>query len=839
MADLTLRINAESQNAVGALDSIGGAVSELGEDFKETGKVGSSSMDQLETSVNEVSSAVNGLQTNQIKEVGIAASSAAGDFKETASSSKDASQALKSFEDSAGETDSIVSALAGGLSELNPELGSAVSKIGEMASVMEAVAKGGSRFAGPLAIITLTVGALALAYSRLKKQVEEADIAQEAAAQRTEKFAEAHRNLKDRVEEVKTALSLMNGSLDEYDIRIKQADLANRQAFSGQIKLAMEDLAEAQKLLTHLKSEDHLRTLKNIPAIEKNNKAIKKAEEAVRKLTGDIENLTEKRNNLTASTTKAIEAQREKIKADEAEAEASRKAAKWAAYKKDIESVLLQLAAQRRAAVEDTLTDQQRIEVALQVEIEALERLEKKYRTNEAVLAEIQNAKLALVERSQRDIANLQTEGNQNSADSAKEAAKAIKEQLSELDKFREKVKNLFPPQTKTRGEELEETIKTITGLMMDATLRGPGSLASIIQEFGPQLQEAKEELEEINRLAAAGNFGFTGLSQEQAAKASGLTDQITNAFLSGGASLLNEIPGLAGQIVKSVFDLGQILMEEDGAEKLAEGFSDTIGAFEAILTEMGPLIEALVPAISESVLNLLRAIPQAIPQAMDGLVAGLESLLDEGFVTQLIEALGAIIPALIRGLIDIFITIYVEIPKVILKHIFGGLKDAALEIGSGIGEFFRGFKEDWKGAFRDLGASIKSFFKDLVGGVVEFFKSLLPDWITSSFKGFTQEAGDLYSPPNSKNRFYVGPEGSFRLSPNDTVMAFSGLKSPSSNAQNEGSNNVIQLVLSADAERLGFGLDPLIQQSIRQRRINTEINPQLILRDPLTASGI
>ena len=637
---------------------------------------------------------------------------------------------------------------------------------------------------------------------------------------------------------MQTALDLMSGALDEYDLKIRAADQANREAYRGMITLAIEDREAARKKKEALEAVD-VATLKTIGAIEKHQDALKRARADYDRTIEDLINLKKKRDDLTETTTKAFEAERKRAEQERKAEEAARKAAKWLAYKNEIEGVLLQLAAQRRSAVEDTLTDQEKIQVALEVEVEALDRLAEKYRNNSEVIAAIELAKKDLVARSERDISNILIDGAEGVGDAVKETVDGVEKQISALDQFREKLKALFPAQTKTRAQELQETISNIHMFLAAPVLIGKGSIAEVLAEFGPQLKAAKEELEEINRLAAMGNFG---LSQEQQIRATGLTDQITNAFMSGGASLLQEIPGLAGQIVQAVFDLGKILMEEEGAEKVAQSFADTIGAFEAILTEMGPLIEALVPAITEAVLNLVLAIPEAIPKAMDGLVSAIEQLLDEGFITELIGALGNIIPALIRGLIDIFITIYIEIPKVILQHILGGLKDVALEIGQGVGDFFRGFKEDWRGAFRDLGESVKGFFRDMISNVVEFFKSLLPDFLTDGGqedRGIFGRAGDLYSPPNNQSRFYVGPEGSFKLSPNDTVMAISSLRSPQASTPQEENNNVIQLVLSADAERLGFGLDPIIQQGIRQKRINTQINPNLVLRDPLSASGI
>ena len=838
MADLSLKIDVESQNAVGAIDKIGGAFDELTGDMESAGKRGAASMEEIEKGVQEVAGAVRGVDGTNLNELGNAAKDAAGDMRQTATSSEEAAKGLKDFSDNAGDADSIASALGGAISTLNPELGEAVSRIGEAASVLEAVTKAGKGWAVALGGLTLVAGALAIAYSKVKKSVEEAEAAQDAAAEKTARYSEAHSTLKQRLQDVKTALDLMNGALDEYDLKIRAADQANREASRGVITLAVEEREAARKKKESLEAVD-VATLKTIGAIEKHQDALQKARADYDRTSAAVINLKQKRDDLTKTTTEAFEAERKRADQERKAEEAARRRAKWLAYRNEIEGVLLQLAAQRRSAAEDTLTDQEKIQVALEVEIEALDRLAEKYRNNAEVIATIELAKKDLIARSERDITNLLVEGSEEVGDAVTESVDGVEKQISALDQFREKLKALFPAQTKTRAQELEETISNIQMFLAAPVLIGKGSIAEVLAEFGPQLKAAKEELEEINRLAAMGNFG---LSQEQQVKASGLTDQITNAFISGGASLLQEIPGLAGQIVQSVFDLGKLLMEEEGAEKVAQSFADTIGAFEAILTELGPLIEALVPAIAESVLNLLKAIPEAIPKAMDGLVASIEELLDGGFVGNLIEALGNIIPALIRGLIDIFITIYIEIPKVILKHILGGLKDVIVDIGSGIAGFFRAFKEDWRGAFRDLGASIKNFFKDLIGGVVEFVKSLLPDFITDRVQregGIFGRAGDLYSPPNNQDRFYVGPEGSFKLSPNDTVMAVSSLRSPQSSSGSDENNNVIQLVLSADVERLGFGLDPIIQQGIRQKRINTQINPSLVLRDPLSASGI
>jgi hypothetical protein len=122
------------------------------------------------------------------------ASKALGEFTDE---TERASQKLKNFEDSAGEADSILAALGGGLSEISPTAGAFVQGFAEGASVLEATARSGTglvRILGPLGI---AVGAGALAYRELSKGLEEANQKMEAQEEILDEVESMHRAVKE------------------------------------------------------------------------------------------------------------------------------------------------------------------------------------------------------------------------------------------------------------------------------------------------------------------------------------------------------------------------------------------------------------------------------------------------------------------------------------------------------------------------------------------------------------------------------------------------------------------------------------------------------------------
>ncbi len=122
------------------------------------------------------------------------ASKALGEFTDE---TERASQKLKDFEDSAGEADSILAALGGGLSEISPTAGAFVQGFAEGASVLEATARSGTgliRVLGPLGV---AVGAGALAYRELSRGIEEANENIEIQRSKLDEVESMHRAVKE------------------------------------------------------------------------------------------------------------------------------------------------------------------------------------------------------------------------------------------------------------------------------------------------------------------------------------------------------------------------------------------------------------------------------------------------------------------------------------------------------------------------------------------------------------------------------------------------------------------------------------------------------------------
>ena len=144
---------------------------------------------------------------------------------------------LKDFEDAAGDVDSIVSALAVGLSELSPELGGLVALGAESASVFEAVAKSGSKFARVLGPLVIVGGLAAAAYEHFKKEAEESEEALEAQARAAETAERAFAQMASTIEDVQYQNILLSGLMDDLEVKQLQQEKRIRQGFESEIQM--------------------------------------------------------------------------------------------------------------------------------------------------------------------------------------------------------------------------------------------------------------------------------------------------------------------------------------------------------------------------------------------------------------------------------------------------------------------------------------------------------------------------------------------------------------------------------------------------------------------------
>ena len=134
------------------------------------------------------------LQKGLKKTTATGAASALGKFGDE---SKKAAEQLKDFEDRAGEADSILAALGGGLSEISPKAGAFVQAFAEGASVIEATARSGTGLVKMLGPLAIAVGAGALAYRELSLGIEEANQKIETQKGKLDQVEAMHRAVKE------------------------------------------------------------------------------------------------------------------------------------------------------------------------------------------------------------------------------------------------------------------------------------------------------------------------------------------------------------------------------------------------------------------------------------------------------------------------------------------------------------------------------------------------------------------------------------------------------------------------------------------------------------------
>ena len=156
---------------------------------------------------------------------------------------------LKEFEDAAGEVDTIVSALAGGLSELSPELGGLVSLGAESASVFEAVARSGSKFAGVLGPLVVVIGLAAAAYEHFKREAEDSTEALEAQAKAAEEADRAFEAMASSIEDVQYQNLLLTGIMDDLAIQQLKTEDKLAQGFAKQKEIKQAEIDATNELI--------------------------------------------------------------------------------------------------------------------------------------------------------------------------------------------------------------------------------------------------------------------------------------------------------------------------------------------------------------------------------------------------------------------------------------------------------------------------------------------------------------------------------------------------------------------------------------------------------------
>lgn len=388
----------------------------------------------------------------------------------------------------------------------------------------------------------------------------------------------------------------------------------------------------------------------------------------------------------------------------------------------------------------------------------------------------------------------------------------------------------LFPKEALSRGDELALMLESINHLLDQILL--DEAVGDLLGDKIGELLAIRDQIEaelsavDVSRVVDDGAGVDAGAESQAGTIATGITDALTT----GGQSLLAMIPGVAGEIAGAVFGLGQLLADEEGLNNLTALFEETFDVVTSLLTGLPKLIEALGPIVVEGVLEIIKAIPAALPAMIDALLSVVEEVLSGEFIADLTVAIIKLIPDLVKAVIKGFVAFYIELPILVAKAFFdlgvefvNGIRELKGSVSRAVRGFVDDLRTDWKQALRDLWEGLKGVFSGLLEGLGEFLISLFPDFLQARARQIT---GIGQSSPEEEGR---APDMSGPRDPTSNRVDMSGFDTFSP---------TIEVVLSADAERLGFGLDPFIQQGIRQRRIK-DINPDFVLRSPQTAAGI
>ncbi|MGA0068721.1 MAG: hypothetical protein ACO3PB_04600, partial [Miltoncostaeaceae bacterium] len=184
---------------------------------------------------------------------------------------------VNKLEDSAGQADSIIAAFAGALSNISPEAAEAARGIGDVAGVLEGLARvGAGKGAAVLGAIAVAVGTVAAAYSTWRRASEAMEDTSGRLNDRIDEGRERMQKYRDAVRETAGAFAQLKIAENEARERIAvltgeqtQADVdtkARRAEISAQAREGLmasgREVIEARRLVDALK--ERMRTERQV-----------------------------------------------------------------------------------------------------------------------------------------------------------------------------------------------------------------------------------------------------------------------------------------------------------------------------------------------------------------------------------------------------------------------------------------------------------------------------------------------------------------------------------------------------------------------------------------------
>ncbi len=229
--NIVIGVAVDSTDAVQGLGQISAALDDASNDIESMAKVADKKMGQVDDSSKDAARGLRDLATqanntdNAVTDFGSGASTASIGARQLRDSSKGAVVGLDDLKDKSGESASSLSALAGAVSVVSPELGTALSSASALAGGLEGASKATALFGGSVRAMMLTIApvgavllAAAAAMAIMRKEAEAADRAMDIMAGRQEAIG----GITERTVEARNALALLTGETNIYRLEMEE-----------------------------------------------------------------------------------------------------------------------------------------------------------------------------------------------------------------------------------------------------------------------------------------------------------------------------------------------------------------------------------------------------------------------------------------------------------------------------------------------------------------------------------------------------------------------------------------------------------------------------------------
>lgn len=257
-----------------------------------------------------------------------AAKAAASEWDKAGRKTGGMAQSLDTISDKAGEVDSILSGVAGALDAVDPKLGAVARGFGDAAGGMEAVSRAGLLSIPVLGAVGVAAAALGAAYLVFTHNLEQAEKRLKASAALSQKVAEGYGLFQAAVESTDEELQKLLGTYDKEAEAQEKRDRA--------INLGADKLVNATRLKINELERERKAILENERVNEQTEARLDELDRRTRLYEESIADVNAQRNEalgLSAEITFAQQAEAEateraaKASRDKAEADASTAAA--------------------------------------------------------------------------------------------------------------------------------------------------------------------------------------------------------------------------------------------------------------------------------------------------------------------------------------------------------------------------------------------------------------------------------------------------------------------------------------------------------------------------------